>query len=269
MICIAGKNDIAYYAIKYLLTKIEKREIVVAINQTDNGVDTWQKSVCKFAKEQGLDILSLEDLYRIKDLLFISLEFDRLVNTKKFASKRLFNIHFSKLPKYKGMYTSIFPILYGEKTSGVTLHKIDEGIDTGDIIAQKSFKISLQDSARDLYFKYIKYAKILFRENIFSLIDETYTLRGQNYIESSYFSKSSIDFKNIRIDFKKTSFEIHNQLRAFIFKEYQLPCINGFEIVSSILSDEIIAKNSFEEKEEEFIISGIDGFKIVAKKALE
>lgn len=71
------------------------------------------------------------------DLIFISLEFDKIVNPDLFKDARLYNIHFSLLPSYKGMYTSAIPILNGEEMVGVTFHEIDKGIDTGNIIAQK------------------------------------------------------------------------------------------------------------------------------------
>ena len=48
------------------------------------------------------------------------------------------------------MYTSYWPIKNGEKKSGVTLHKIDSGIDTGDIISQLSFDID-EDTLFSLY----------------------------------------------------------------------------------------------------------------------
>ena len=76
-------------------------------------------------------------------IFFISLEFDKIINTSLFKTTNLFNIHFSLLPRYKGMYTSILPILNGDKISGVTLHKIDRGIDTGDIIDKCSFRLIL------------------------------------------------------------------------------------------------------------------------------
>ena len=68
------------------------------------------------------------------------------------------------------------------------------------------------------------------------------------------------------INYKKTSFEIHNQLRAFIFEEYQLPTINNKKIKSSVLLNEKIEKNALIEDKEYFIISGIDNYKILAYK---
>ena len=124
----------------------------------------------KKANELNIKVNTLEDSYCIDNLLFISLEFDRIVNPNKFKTDKLFNIHFSLLPKYKGMFTSIMPILNNEKATGVTLHKIDKGIDTGEIIAQKEFEIDLMDNARDVYHKYIHYGILLLKECLEKLL---------------------------------------------------------------------------------------------------
>ena len=55
----------------------------------------------------------------------------------------------------------------------------------------------------------------------------------QEINNSSYYSKSSINFKNFKIDLNKTAFEVHNELRAFTFKHYQLPIVNQKQIISS------------------------------------
>ena len=163
------------------------------------------------------------------------------------------------------MYTSIHPILNGEKSSGVTLHKIDDGIDTGDIIDSIEFPIEIYDTSRNLYFKYLKYGTILFKKNIEKLITGDYNVRKQSYIESSYYSRHTIDFKNFNINLNKTSYDIHNQIRAYIFKEYQFPTVNGFKIVSSELSNKYIGINKFTVSNRGIVMSGIDGFKITLK----
>ena len=265
-VCIAGKNSIALNALKLMQTYFHNDEICIIANQTDTGKETWQPSLYHFALQNDINICTLEEVQKIPDVLFISLEFDRLIKTERFCSEKLYNIHFSALPKYKGVYTSITPILNGEISSGVTLHKIDNGIDTGDIIAQRIFKIDINDSARDLYFKYLKQGFMLFRQNIASLIAGDFSLKKQSCEHSSYFSRKDIDVCNIKINLQKTSFEIHNQLRAFIFKEYQLPKFQGFSIKKSVLSDEYIGYNVLKEYKDKFVISGIDGFKITAFK---
>lgn len=234
-ICIAGKNNIAVEILLYLLEEgIKKANICVIPNKTDEGKDNWQRSLLKKANEIGIETKTLEDIYSIENLIFLSLEFDRIVNPNKFKSNKLFNIHFSLLPKYKGMFTSIIPILNNEKTTGVTFHKIDKGIDTGEIIAQKEFEIALFDNARDIYHKYIQNGILLVKQCLEKLLkNEFIESKPQNLRESSYFSKSAIDFKNINIDLNQTAINIHNQIRAFNFREYQVPKVFDLNIISS------------------------------------
>ncbi len=268
-ICIAGKNAIAVNALKFLLGECDFtcEDILVCPNKTDNGEDNWQPSLKKFAKASKVKVVALEDLYEIDDLYFFSLEFDRIIKPDRFKSPRLFNIHFSLLPKYKGMYTSVFPLLNGDEKSGVTLHLIDSGIDTGDLIAQEEFEVSINDTCRDLYFKYLKYGEALFKQNFRKLLNGDYSTAPQPALGASYFSRHSIDFRNIVIDFKKTSFEIHNQVRAFIFPEYQLPIVKGYPIIKSTLTAEKVAFNRFSDERDHLIISGIDGYQIILEKA--
>ena len=67
-------------------------------------------------------------------------------------------------------------------------------------------------------FKYLKQGFMLFKQNIASLIAGDFSLKKQSCEHSSYFSRKDIDVCNIKINLQKTSFEIHNQLRAFILK---------------------------------------------------
>lgn len=267
-ICIAGKNDIAINSIKFLLKNniFNKKDICVIINSSSNN--KFGFSLKDFVKKEKITVVNIEQIYNIKDLIFVSLEYDKIIDINKFVSDRLFNIHFSKLPAYKGMYTSCLPILNGETTTGVTLHKIDSGIDTGDIIKQKVFKININDTARDLYLKYLKKGFTLFKENIENIINNDFFTYKQHIEKSSYYSRKTIDFKNIKIDLNRTSFQIHNQLRAFIFKEYQLPKIKNIFVTKTIITDNFIGYNKFIEKKDKFIISGTDGYEILVYKLL-
>lgn len=263
IVCIAGKNNIAVEILIYLVQiGIKKENIYIISNKTDDGKDNWQRSLLKKANKMGIEIRNLEDVYSIENLLFLSLEFDKIVNPNKFKSNKLFNIHFSLLPKYKGMFTSIMPILNNEKATGVTLHKIDKGIDTGEIIAQKEFEIDLMDNARDVYHKYIHYGILLLKECLEKLLkNEFIESKPQNLKESSYFSKNSIDFKYINIDLNQTAINIHNQIRAFNFREYQVPKIFDTKIISSKILNSSSNKKSGSilfENDICFVISTID-----------
>jgi len=60
------------------------------------------------------------------------------------------NIHHAPLPRYRGMLPSFWQLYHGEKEVGITIHKIDEDIDTGDIVVQHSVPIHPQESLDQL-----------------------------------------------------------------------------------------------------------------------
>lgn len=263
-ICIAGKNEAAVKALYYILENYPKLKLAVLTNQTDNGENSWQPSLMFHAKKNNVFIENQDCLYDIPNLLFISIEYDRLIKTKKYKTKRIFNIHHSLLPKYKGMYTAVFPILNNETESGVTLHRIDDGIDTGNIIDQVPFPIKPNDTCRDLYMNYLENSFEIFKKNFNDLLENKFQESPQKNEGSSYYSSQSIDFKNIEIDLNKTANEINNQLRAYNFIEYQLPKVFGYEIYKT----EILPERSFDkpgtiiEKNENFLVLNTIDYKI-------
>ena len=221
MFVLAGKNNIAVNAFLHAYEKLGNNFAVVC-NKTDTGSDGWQRSLKKIAYEKNVPILTLSQAYRVAST-FVSLEFDLLVSPEKFRNAKLYNIHFSHLPKYKGMYTSVWPLLNGEKSSAVTLHAIDSGIDTGELYDVIKFPIMSDDRARDLYDKYLTAGYELFVKNFKNFIENNLVGYPQTSLGSSYFSKSSIDFHNLRIDLSKTAEQIKQQIFAYSFREYQLP----------------------------------------------
>lgn len=56
------------------------------------------------------------------------------------------NIHNAPLPKYKGMLPNFWQLYHGEIKAGMTIHKMDSGIDTGDIVAQELIDIQDDDT---------------------------------------------------------------------------------------------------------------------------
>lgn len=231
-ICIAGKNDIACNCLQYLInnTSIPKSSILALPIDSDENIDRWQRSYLKFSLDHGIKLTSLKELYQVNNLIFVSLEYDKIIQPQKFKSKNLFNIHFSLLPKYRGMYTSIWPILNNENETGVTLHRIDPGIDTGNVIASIRFKIEKNDTSRAIYFKNLKYGQLLFEEQFPNLLSGNIIEIKQEESMSSYYSKGSIIFEKLNINLNCSSIELYNQVRAYNFREYQTPKVHGYNI---------------------------------------
>lgn len=272
-ICVAGKNKIAIQTVKNILDLgVSKENLFAIYNQNENGINSWQPSFKWYCQKENISEISLSDAQSLDNLIFISTEFDKIIKTEKFKSKELFNIHFSALPAYKGMYTSVLPILYGEESSGVTLHKIDDGIDTGEIIDQSIFKIGIDTTARELYDLYLEHGIALIKKNLLSLFNKSYSSHLQTEYRSTYFSKKTIDFQNIEIDINKTAWEISNQIHAFSFRPYQLPFLLGSKVTHARILDEKSTKKAgsiLSENEDIIKITSIDYNLLIFKDKLK
>lgn len=60
------------------------------------------------------------------------------------------NVHTGNLPRYRGYHPLNWALIRDEKTIGATVHYIDEGMDTGDILLQKTFPITNKDTINSL-----------------------------------------------------------------------------------------------------------------------
>ena len=237
-ICIAGKNNIAVDILEYLLANNDRNyDLGIVCNRNETGVNGWQKSLRYFAQKNDIKEYKLSDVYDIENLIFLSLEFDQIVKPELFKDAELYNIHFSLLPAYKGMYTSSIPILNDEKYVGVTFHKMDRGIDTGDIIKQKKFELGEKTTCRELYLQYIKFGTELVKECLKDVLSGSVHAIPQSAKDSTYYSKSYIDYSNLTIDLCQTARNIQNQIRAFNFREYQLPIVYGKKIIATEITN--------------------------------
>lgn len=260
-IVIAGKNNIAVNVTEWILNNIKDVNVYAIFNKNDSGIDYGQRSFKKFCYEKKIQEISLNESYQIENSIFLSLEFDRIVKPTLFSHEKIFNIHFSSLPKYKGMFTSAWPILNNESHSGVTLHRIDSGIDTGPIIAQKNFELDCDETAKSLYLKYIKFGTELVIANVEALLDDSYTCSPQSSENSSYYSRASINYESINIDLNKTAFEVIKQINAFTFRDFQLPVVHEVCIYGgSILKQKSTARPGvlIEREEQKIKIATID-----------
>lgn len=230
-LCVAGKNRIAVESLRLLIDS-DLFEVMACPNGSDAGIDTWQPSFLKAARTLGVPVIGLDDATQIEGLVFLSLEFDKLVKTGKFKQARLLNVHFSLLPAYKGCFTSIWPLYYGEKETGVTLHEIDDGIDTGPIIDQQKIPLDADMTARQLYERYQDAGLEVVSRNLASIARGDYSAFGQKAEGSSYFSRKSLQEVGAEINFRASAEQVKNTIRSMYFPEYQTATFGQYRIAS-------------------------------------
>lgn len=136
----------------------------------------------------------------------------KIFNIPKF---RTINIHPSYLPSYRGQHVVNWAIVNGETETGVTIHFIDKGIDTGDIIFQKKIPILLEDSASTLHDRIYRVACELL-ESVLNNISSGKTLQAtkQDDSKASYFRPRNPE--DGLIDWSKQGIEIYNLIRALV-----------------------------------------------------
>jgi methionyl-tRNA formyltransferase len=237
-IVVAGKGHIACEALAWLLANYSMELIVLLPSIGDVSEPQKWPSVTKLANRSNVKIISnLNDFKTDKDVILLSLEYDKIIDIQNFTSKALYNMHFSALPKYRGVYTSTWPILNGETHSGVTLHKIDSGIDTGPIVAQETFEISNSLTAFDLYNFYQKKASELIISWLPKIVSGDEIVADPQVGNGSYYDRKSIDFTSFTCDFFRNALDVHNNFRAFIFPRFQFPKFQNHEIIKSEITE--------------------------------
>ena len=126
-------------------------------------------------------------------------------------------------------------IFNGEKYSGVTLHKINDKIDGGDILDVSKFKIKTNDTAYDNYHLLMKHSVKLFKKNFFKVLNGDIKLKKQKLKYGSYYDRRFVNYsKKKYINYNKSSLKVHNRIRAMIFPPFQYPIVNGIAIKKSI-----------------------------------
>ncbi|MFA4941260.1 MAG: methionyl-tRNA formyltransferase [Patescibacteria group bacterium] len=122
------------------------------------------------------------------------------------------NIHASLLPKYRGAACVQAAILAGDQETGITIMKIDKGLDTGPILKQTKIKINKEDTAETLSDKLAKLGAEIIVETLKNYISGKIKPKNQSNSESTYVpTLSKADGK---IDWQKNAEEIERMTRA-------------------------------------------------------
>ncbi len=123
------------------------------------------------------------------------------------------NVHTSLLPKYRGAAPIQWAIANGEAETGVTIMKMDAGLDTGPILAMRPTPILPTDNSQTLHDRLAELGAELLLETIPWYVAGTLKPRPQPEEGSTYAAK--IKKEDGQIDWTRPAIDIWNRLRAF------------------------------------------------------
>lgn len=148
--------------------------------------------------------------------LIISMSFNQIFKNEIISMPKLgsINCHAGKLPFYRGRSILNWALINDEKEFGITVHYIDEGIDTGDIILQRVFEINDFDSYSSLLKKANSECGALVYESIDLILKGNVHRVSQKSIHphGSYFTRRTLGDE--RINWNLSSRQIYNFIRA-------------------------------------------------------
>lgn len=222
-VVVFGYDELLLESLEFLSqTRTRVSAVVFPFNKTD-----WRANeIRRIVKEKGFLILEqpprgeisefTQKLSRLKpDLIYVwsypLILPEEILEIPKFGCV---NVHLGLLPEYRGVNGVRWALLNGEQTTGVTIHFMDAGIDTGDIIARVSFPILPTDDILSLM-KKSKRAGLFLLENSWAQIAAGKAVGiPQDASKAALYTAKMSVFENI--DWSRSNVEIHNLIRASV-----------------------------------------------------
>jgi methionyl-tRNA formyltransferase len=128
------------------------------------------------------------------------------------APKGFINFHAGKLPFYRGCNVINWALINGEKEIGLTAHYVNEEIDTGDIILQRTLPIAWTDGYGDLLERVVAAFPDLVADAVSLIANGEVELQPQAHLHGTYFSKRQNGDE--WLDWSDSSHNIYNKIRA-------------------------------------------------------
>ena len=212
-------------AVPFLELLNELTQVVLVVTQPDRpcgrGLKLKPCPVREKALELGLKVISPEKLKDNVEAikaenadLGIVVAYGKIFRKPALESTRmgLLNIHFSKLPAYRGAAPVQYALFNGEEETGVSAFWINEGLDDGPLAALLPCPILPQDDAKTLFPKLIDLGKTALRK-VISDIEEGKIIKNEQKGEVTF--APSISKEQTLLSFKEMSArQIHNTVRG-------------------------------------------------------
>lgn len=221
-----GTQDFALEILRALDEARDPLDKLSVVTQPDKPSGRGYKikfdCVKQYALDRGLDIYqpqSLKDgsfdetLTKIDPSLIVVASYGKILPAKviDYPEFGCVNVHASLLPAYRGAAPINRAVMAGEKETGVTLMYMDEGLDTGDMIAKASVEIG-DMTAGELRDKLAALGGDLLKEYYPKLIISKLPTEKQDPARATYAAK--ITPEDRPIDFTKSAEEIAAQIRG-------------------------------------------------------
>ncbi len=162
-----GTPDFAAAVLKKIIDD-KKHRVSLVVTQPDKPKgrhgQLQPSEVKKLALEEGIPVFqpmkiktqeTFEELKKYEADVFVVAAYGRIIPKNILGLPRYgcINVHASLLPKYRGAAPIQWAVINGDEKSGVCIMQMDEGLDTGDIIAEAELTLDRKETSESLFKK--------------------------------------------------------------------------------------------------------------------
>lgn len=201
-------------------------EIVGVFTQPDKPVGRNQvltpSPIKKLALENNLAIFQptklkdeLENLKNLQPDLIVVIAYGKIIpqSILDIPTYGCVNVHASLLPKYRGAAVLNAPILNGDKETGVTIMRMEAGLDTGPILRQAKIKLAGTESLENVHDKLSALGAEILIPTLEDFIAGKIIPQSQDESQASYIK--TLSKEDGKIDWTKSAVEIERMVRAY------------------------------------------------------
>lgn len=222
-----GTPEIAQHVLESIM-QTGKHEIVLCVTQPDRpkgrGKSMAISDVKRLALDNGIPVYQperirepecVEELKKYDADIIVVTAFGQILPKEILELYRYgaINVHASLLPAYRGASPIQWAILNGEKTTGITIMQMDEGLDTGDILYQDEINIAPDETAGVLHDRLSMLGGECIVKALDMIADGTVNPRPQGEATTGY--AGMLSKKMGRLDFTKPAKELDRIIRAY------------------------------------------------------
>jgi methionyl-tRNA formyltransferase len=215
------------FAVPTLRTLDEYHDLVGVVTQPDRragrGRRLVESPVKQAASERGLDLFQPRTLRGPEAVAHLAAWRPEVIVVAAFGQilpatvldlppHGSLNVHGSLLPRYRGAAPVAAAILHGDAVTGITIMQMDEGLDTGPILAQAECPIAPDDTTASLTAKLAELGARLLIETLEGWLNGTVRAQPQDDAQATYCSQ--LKKEDGRLDWSQPAAYLDRQVRA-------------------------------------------------------
>ncbi len=220
-IIFMGTPEFSVPVLAGLVEKYVVRAVVSQPNRIKKNGSLVDTPVKKYASDNTLLILqpekiedAVEEIIGFEPDLIITCAYGQKLPSELLNSPRLgcYNVHASVLPKLRGGAPIQRALINGFLETGITIIKMNETLDAGDMVLKKVIKIEDKDNATTLSLKLSHLGRDLLLEILPAILEEKVSFEPQNHDEATI--AFTIKKEDEKLDLTKSARQVFNRIRG-------------------------------------------------------